>query len=68
MAGTEFRNSFAEQIFVTKRYQNRPGQTWAEKAKLIVETVCSGFMDQESKDQLAHERNGAKYSSGQLPV
>lgn len=36
---SEFKNSFAEHVF-NHKYARYPGQTWAQKAKEIVDDVC----------------------------
>jgi ribonucleoside-diphosphate reductase alpha chain len=36
---TEFKSSFAENVF-RQKYSRYPGQTWAQKAKEIVDDVC----------------------------
>lgn len=60
---TEFRSSFAEEIFRSK-YQNRPGQSWADKARLIVNDVCAQHMGEDSQAQLTQYIADMKFLPG----
>jgi len=49
---SEFRNSFAENVFRFK-YAQGPGDTWSKLAERVVEDVCGGASPLMSKDDRA---------------
>ena len=65
-----FRNTFAENIFKLK-YAKFPGETWAERAKDIVEDVCGtqwgksqALMCKDDRDQLEQYVREMKFIPG----
>lgn len=70
MSKSEFRNAFAQNIF-NHKYAKFPGETWAQRAKDIVEDVCgsqfgksSPLMSKEELSQLEHYIREQKFLPG----
>jgi ribonucleoside-diphosphate reductase alpha chain len=63
MSKSEFRNSFAENVFKQK-YALTPEQTWADKAKDIVFDVTQNLFDKESRETLQQAITDFKFLPG----